>query len=179
MSDRLHVATRKGLFTFDRGASGGWSAAGESFVGDPVTMLLDDARDGTLYAALNLGHFGVKLHRSTDSGRNWEEVQAPQYAPEFFLRIPQVDQHSTAGPDRGPLVGRGSALDKLDQHPSGGPGMQERHAMTTRAREYPFSTRRFASPTIPPAAPPHPQSPSHPRHETPTNSHRPTQPRPL
>lgn len=31
--------------------------------------VLDD--QGRMLAALNLGHFGVKLHRSTDSGANW------------------------------------------------------------------------------------------------------------
>lgn len=78
MSDRLHVATRKGLFTIQRSGPGRWNVTGTSFLGDPVTMLLDDARDGTLYAALNLGHFGVKLRRSQD-GREWEEVSAPAF----------------------------------------------------------------------------------------------------
>ena len=35
-------------------------------------MVLDDARDGTVYAALNLGHFGSKLHRSADRGATLE-----------------------------------------------------------------------------------------------------------
>jgi photosystem II stability/assembly factor-like uncharacterized protein len=43
-------------------------------------MLLADTRDGTLYAALDLGHFGVKLHRSEDGGGTWSEVAAPSYA---------------------------------------------------------------------------------------------------
>jgi hypothetical protein len=34
------------------------------FLGDPVTMVLADPRDGTLHAALNLGHFGIMMHRS-------------------------------------------------------------------------------------------------------------------
>jgi hypothetical protein len=82
MSDRLFLATRKGLFTADRAGDGSWSVVASSFVGDPVTMLLDDPRDGTLYAALNLGHFGVKLHRSADRGASWEEVSAPAFASE-------------------------------------------------------------------------------------------------
>ncbi len=81
MSDRLYVATRKGLFTAERSGDS-WSIIASAFVGDPVTMLLDDPRDGTLYAALNLGHFGVKLHRSDDGGASWEEVAAPAYATE-------------------------------------------------------------------------------------------------
>src|SRR3546814_2037473 len=43
-------------------------------------MMLDDSRDGTLYAALDLGHFGVKLHRSDDGGDSWTEIAAPSYA---------------------------------------------------------------------------------------------------
>ena len=81
MSDRLHVATRKGLFTLTRTGAGRWETVGAEFLGDPVTMLLDDARDGTLYASLNLGHFGVKLRRSEDRGKSWQEVAAPAYPP--------------------------------------------------------------------------------------------------
>jgi len=44
--------------------------------------VLPDRRDGTLYAALNLGHFGVKLRRSADGGASWEEVAAPEYPPQ-------------------------------------------------------------------------------------------------
>jgi hypothetical protein len=78
MSDAMHVATRKGLFRLAR-RGGGWEVERVSFLGEPVTMLLDDARDGALYAALNLGHFGVKLHRSEDGGRSWREVRAPAF----------------------------------------------------------------------------------------------------
>ena len=77
MSDRIHVATRKGLFTLER--KSGWSIAKGSFLGDPVSMVLDDPRDGALYAGLNLGHFGVKLHRSDDGGESWDEISAPAY----------------------------------------------------------------------------------------------------
>ena len=80
MGDRLYLATRKGLFTAVRNGAGSWTVTQSAFVGDPVTMLLDDARDGTLYAALNLGHFGVKVHRSEDRGSTWEECAAPAFA---------------------------------------------------------------------------------------------------
>lgn len=78
MERRLLVATRKGLFQMIRD-DGNWRVANVSFLGDPVTAVLSDARDGTLYAALNLGHFGVKLHRSSDGGATWEEATAPAY----------------------------------------------------------------------------------------------------
>jgi hypothetical protein len=79
--DVVHVATRKGLFRLARGTAG-WGVERVSFLGEPVTMTLDDPRDGALYAALNLGHFGVKLHRSEDRGRSWTEIAAPAFPPE-------------------------------------------------------------------------------------------------
>jgi len=79
MSDRIYVATRKGLFTVDRVGQASWAVTRTAFLGDSVTMTLRDPRDNALYAALNLGHFGVKLHRSEDDGRNWTELQVPRY----------------------------------------------------------------------------------------------------
>jgi hypothetical protein len=76
----LFVATRKGLFRLARGASG-WSIEGTSFLGDLVSMVLPDPRDGALYAGLGLGHFGVKVRRSRDQGASWEEIAAPAYPP--------------------------------------------------------------------------------------------------
>ena len=76
MSDRLLVATRKGLFDLRRGGAG-WRIERTSFVGDPVSMVLRDPRDGTLYAAQALGHFGVKMRRSRDDGKSWDEIPAP------------------------------------------------------------------------------------------------------
>ena len=73
---KLYVGTKKGLFVVEGGRLGT-----PSFLGDPVSMVLPD-RDGTLYAALNLGHFGVKLHRSGDGGNSWDEVAAPEYPPQ-------------------------------------------------------------------------------------------------
>jgi BNR/Asp-box repeat protein len=81
MSDRLLVATRKGLFTIVR-RSGRWTMQEPSFLGDPVTAVLADKRDGTLYASLNLGHFGVKMRRSTDGGKTWDEQTPPTYPPQ-------------------------------------------------------------------------------------------------
>ncbi len=78
MSDRLLVATRKGLFTFERRGKS-WRNAGSAFLGDHVPMCLHDRRDGALYAALSLGHFGAKVHRSQDGGATWEEIGVPAY----------------------------------------------------------------------------------------------------
>ncbi len=78
MSDRAFLSTRKGLFELRRqGAQ--WELGARHFLGEPVSMALADARDGSLYAALNLGHFGVKLHRRDPGSDHWTEVGAPAY----------------------------------------------------------------------------------------------------
>lgn len=78
MSDRILVATRKGLFDVSR-QGGAWRIRNASFVGDSVPMVLADPRDRAWYAALGHGHFGSKLHRSIDEGKTWNEISAPKY----------------------------------------------------------------------------------------------------
>lgn len=89
MSNRCYVATRKGLFTLDRGVSK-WSIGKAAFVGDNVTLVMHDPRNGDLLAALNHGHFGIKLHRSRDGGETWPEIPAPAYPamPEAYTPSP-------------------------------------------------------------------------------------------
>jgi hypothetical protein len=82
MTLRLYVGTRKGLFILEPGGSAGWRIERTSFLGDPVSMVLEDRREGALYAALKLGHFGVKLHRSDDLGQSWKECAAPAFPKE-------------------------------------------------------------------------------------------------
>jgi len=79
MTDRLLVSTRKGLFHVARG-NGSWAVAAVDFLGDNVTLARRDPRDGTLYAALDHGHFGVKLHRR-DADGDWTELPAPAFPP--------------------------------------------------------------------------------------------------
>lgn len=112
MSDRLLVSTRKGLFLFERRGAGsaGWSIQRTAFLGDPVSMALPDPRDGTIYAALNLGHFGVKLRRSSDSGATWEDAGAPSYPPEPDAEGPKTagqtsEGRTTEGQTEGPETG--------------------------------------------------------------------------
>jgi len=78
MSDRMLVATRKGLLSLVR-RNGGWQIARTDFPGIAVTAALHDARDRTLYAALKHGHFGSKLHCSDDHGASWTELAAPAF----------------------------------------------------------------------------------------------------
>jgi photosystem II stability/assembly factor-like uncharacterized protein len=74
----LLVSTRKGLFVVDAAAQRIVRAA---FVGDNVTLTAVDRRDGSWYAVLDHGHFGVKLHRSGDGGETWTELVTPAYPP--------------------------------------------------------------------------------------------------
>ena len=80
MAECAFLATRKGLFELAIDA-GSWRLGTHHFPGDPVTMLLSDPRDGALYAALNLGHFGAKLHRRDAGSGRWTEIAAPAYPP--------------------------------------------------------------------------------------------------
>jgi hypothetical protein len=73
---KIYVGTKKGLFVVEDGRIGA-----PHFLGDPVSMVLP-APDNALYAALNLGHFGVKLHRSDDGAKSWVEVAVPAYPPQ-------------------------------------------------------------------------------------------------
>ncbi|MEO5734175.1 MAG: exo-alpha-sialidase [Rubrivivax sp.] len=79
--DRAWAATRKGLIEL-RHRDGTWQIEQTAFLGEPVTMLLPPDRDGRMLAALNLGHFGVKVHASADAGRTWTEVATPVYPPQ-------------------------------------------------------------------------------------------------
>lgn len=76
MLRRLLLATRKGLFTAAE-VRGRWRVDEPAFRGVPVSMALFDPRDGALYAALDHGHFGAKLHRR--DGKRWRELPAPVY----------------------------------------------------------------------------------------------------
>lgn len=74
----LLVASRKGLFVV-RGTGAQWAIAAHHFAGDPVTQVLADPRDGAWYAALRMGHFGVKLRKSSNQGATWTEIGAPAF----------------------------------------------------------------------------------------------------
>jgi photosystem II stability/assembly factor-like uncharacterized protein len=72
-------------------SGGNWSITQSSFLGDNVTLVFTDRRDNATYAALHHGHFGCKLHRSTDSGKSWQEIAAPAYPEPPADFVPIVD----------------------------------------------------------------------------------------
>ena len=78
MTERLHVGTRKGLFELAR-SNAAWEIVDVRFLGDPVSAVLAEP-NGSLYAALDLGHFGAKLwHR--DRAGEWSELAVPTFPP--------------------------------------------------------------------------------------------------
>lgn len=78
MSGKVMVSTRKGLFEVTKGRRG-WAVSDAHFLGDNVTLALHDPRDGTNYATLNHGHFGIKLHRRDKGKKKWKEITTPAY----------------------------------------------------------------------------------------------------
>lgn len=72
------VATRKGLFELHHDGNV-WRIANVSFLAEPVSMVLPPDASGRMFAALNLGHFGTKLHGSLDAGKTWTELAVPTY----------------------------------------------------------------------------------------------------
>jgi hypothetical protein len=51
---------------------------------------MHDPRNGVLIAALNHGHFGVKMHRSRDGGASWNEIATPKYPEKSADYVPKV-----------------------------------------------------------------------------------------
>lgn len=91
MDQTLYVSTRKGLFTLVPDGDG-YRVDRVDFLGEPVSLTFPDPRDGTVYAALRHGHFGVKLHRKVAGGA-FREVAAPAFpaAAEPTEADPAVD----------------------------------------------------------------------------------------
>jgi len=75
----LLLGTRKGLITYNKNSKGDWKYERISFLGEPVSLAFVDERSDTWWACLDLGHWGSKLHKSTDRGENWLEVDSPKY----------------------------------------------------------------------------------------------------
>jgi hypothetical protein len=80
---KILAATRKGLFTLARNgkSNASWRVERTDFLADNVSMVLWDKRNGHLHAALDLGHFGVKMHTAKAAGAGWTETAAPAYPP--------------------------------------------------------------------------------------------------
>ena len=74
----LLVGTSKGLVVCDQ-ENGVWHISTAHFVGMPVSMIYVDERSDTWWVCLSHRHWGSKLHRSKNRGKDWEEVTMPFY----------------------------------------------------------------------------------------------------
>lgn len=77
-SVKLRISTRKGLFVYEKQGTH-WQISQSAFLGDPVTLTMVDPRNGRQYAALDLGHFGVKLRRAEANSWDWQDIAVPTY----------------------------------------------------------------------------------------------------
>ena len=59
----------------------GWRVDHAEFLGAQVPVVLAQPGSDELWVALKHGHFGAKMHRSSDGGQSWAEVSAPTYPP--------------------------------------------------------------------------------------------------
>jgi len=76
--NHLLLGTRKGLIIYQF-KNDQWVYKALHFKGIPVSIAWVDERDQTIWACLDHGHWGCKLHCSTDSGASWQEVAPPKY----------------------------------------------------------------------------------------------------
>ena len=103
MSNRIHVSTRKGLFTLERSSSSSaWRVAGTQFLGHNVTLALADG--DTVWACLAPGHYGPKIRRSDDGGATFKDVGTPA--------LPAVDEATLKPGEKAPATSTIWALEK-------------------------------------------------------------------
>jgi len=76
--NKLLLGTRKGLVVYEK-RNGGWEFSSDHFLGISVSIATCDVHTGTWWAMLDHGHWGCKLHKSSDEGTTWEELEAPKY----------------------------------------------------------------------------------------------------
>jgi photosystem II stability/assembly factor-like uncharacterized protein len=75
---KLLVSTRKGLVIYDR-KNDKWNYEALHFQGIPICMAYYNPQNDTLWAFQDHGHWGVKMSKSKDFGRTWQEVESPKY----------------------------------------------------------------------------------------------------
>lgn len=102
---RILIGTSKGLIIYNKAASG-WQVEQVLFKGMPVSVVYVDERDNTWWICLAHRHWGQKLHRSIDEGKNWESIRTPIYPKDAKLKsgkaatLRKIWTMSHAGADR-------------------------------------------------------------------------------
>ena len=87
-ANTLILGTHKGLIILEKNGRD-WHCKHEAHRAIPVSHAMTDPRTGVMWACLDHGHYGRKLHRSDDGGETWREIPAPKY-PENTEREPGV-----------------------------------------------------------------------------------------
>ena len=77
-NSHILVSTRKGLMVYEKVGST-WQFNTCHFEAIPVTLAFVDERNNNWWVSLDHGHWGVKLHKSSDRGQNWVECNPPTY----------------------------------------------------------------------------------------------------
>ncbi|NNM00388.1 MAG: hypothetical protein HKO62_06530 [Gammaproteobacteria bacterium] len=90
------IGTRKGTVILER-RGGAWRARPICHAGVPVSFAARDPRDGTLWSALDHGHWGPKLSRSRDDGASWEEAPPIKYPAGARMIVQQLPKPGGAG----------------------------------------------------------------------------------
>jgi len=104
MKSLVLVGTRKGAFVFE--STDGrktWKSTGPHFAGTPVYHMMLDARNRTMFAAVNNDFSGSRIHTSRDLGRTWKEGKKPPRFPKgskwTMKRIWRFEPGPEAEPD--------------------------------------------------------------------------------
>jgi hypothetical protein len=100
MPDKILLGTKKGTLIFDRKRSG-WTPRPIAHGGMSISYAARDPRDGTLWVAMDLAHWGPKLSRSKDDGATWEnltQIVYPKGARFVEQHLPTPGQEASQRP---------------------------------------------------------------------------------
>ena len=78
---KAFIGSRKGLIVL-KNLKGKWQIEKSFFDGVKASYVNCDPHTGAIWAGIAHGHWGPKLHVSTDKGRNFKEVGAPKFPTE-------------------------------------------------------------------------------------------------
>src|SRR6476659_7500102 len=98
MSHHILLGTRKGTLIVDR-KNGRWTPRPIAHPGVSISFAARDPRDGTLWVAMDHGHWGPKLARSRDEGRTWDgltQIAYPKGARFVEQHLPTPDSDPNA-----------------------------------------------------------------------------------
>lgn len=81
-ASRVLLSTRKGLLFLESSKPGTWKLGKNFFEGIKVSAASQDPATRKIWVGLNHGHWGPKVHFSSDRGKTFQETAAPKY-PEW------------------------------------------------------------------------------------------------